>query len=289
LLNLIFVLACSDAGRAVLDELIHEGVRLQSGQFVKLPPPIMPDGLDGSRQTAILRQAAGKYPLDRFLRNSIVSPFTLEIKSIHDATGSRGGQRVDFYFVAYGGREALMDEKLFDELVRVQEGQSRSPRPMTTRALTADELTSRGLSPREAGQLAESYVVIDLPILERVQLSGIGRAMRQQTEQSLLGAWKLDDQFADDPQFANRWRPILRDQVGRMSLGPPHPYSGLGGFIKITRLHEPPGAVLVECHAAFDEPYAWFEGKNLLRSKLPLVVQDNVRKFRAKLARASGN
>ena len=41
----------------------------------------------------------------------------------------------------------------------------------------------------------------------------------------------------------------------------------------------------VECHIVFAEPEAWFGGKNLLRSKLPLAVQDeDVRSSRRKLA-----
>ena len=34
----------------------------------------------------------------------------------------------------------------------------------------------------------------------------------------------------------------------------------------------------------FDEPVGWFNGANLLRSKLPIVVQEGVRKFRPQLA-----
>jgi hypothetical protein len=37
----------------------------------------------------------------------------------------------------------------------------------------------------------------------------------------------------------------------------------------------------------FDEPNGWFGGANLLRSKLPLVIQDEVRNFRRRLAAAS--
>ena len=44
------------------------------------------------------------------------------------------------------------------------------------------------------------------------------------------------------------------------------------------------GAVLVEYHLVFEEPQGWFGGSNLLRSKLPLVCQDGVRKFRRRMA-----
>ncbi len=272
---------------ALLAELTERGVRLQSGQQVRLPKPLLPDGLDSSQQSEILRKAAGKHPLDRFLRNSVVGPFSLEIDSVQDAAGKRDGQRVDFYFVAYGTLEKLISDELLGELAGAQESRDKAAGPINVRALTDDELRARKLVVRADDELAGSYVAIDVPILDRVQLSGVGVGIRQKGKESVLGAWKLDERFADDNKFPNRWRPIERDQLGKTKLGPPTPFAGLGGYIKVTRLHEPRGALLVECHAAFDEPRGWFDGKNLLRSKLPLVVQENVRTFRRKLAKVS--
>ena len=57
-----------------------------------------------------------------------------------------------------------------------------------------------------------------------------------------------------------------------------------GGYMKASRLAQPSGAVLVEYHLVFEEPQGWFGGSNLLRSKLPLVCQDGVRKFRRRMA-----
>lgn len=279
------LLAAPSEGPSVFEQLTRSGVRLQSGEMVRLPAPIMPDGLDAAKQREVLRKTAGKYPLDRFLRNAVVAPFVLEINSIDGGQQRRGGQRVDFYFVAHGSQRALFEEGLFDELVGVQEAESPGLKPMTTHTLTADELRQRYLTARDTGDLVETYLAVEVPILERVELSGAGLGMKQRTDQSLLGAWILDDHFLNDPEFPNRWRPILRDELGRLSRGTATPYSGLGGYIKITRLREPATAVFVECHAAFDEPYGWFEGKNLLRSKLPLAVQDNVRSFRRKYAK----
>ncbi|MES1213546.1 MAG: hypothetical protein ABUL64_03085, partial [Singulisphaera sp.] len=89
-------------------------------------------------------------------------------------------------------------------------------------------------------------------------------------------------------QFPNSWSPLERDASGKLSVGAAKAYSGLGGYMKMTELVEPAGALFVECHIVFDEPEAWFHGKNFLRSKLPLVVQDNVRSFRRKLGKDSG-
>ena len=58
--------------------------------------------------------------------------------------------------------------------------------------------------------------------------------------------------------------------------------------MKLTRLADPDGAVFVEYHGVYNEPSGWFPGEeNLLRSKLPLVVQQEVKQFRVKLSNAS--
>lgn len=283
---LLMHLTLTSSSPTLLAELTRQGVRLHGGTVVRLPEPALADGMEATEQLKIVKRVAGKYPLDRFLRNAIVAPFVLDVNSVEDA-GQRTGQRVDFYFVAYASLDALLDEAALRDLFGMNESDSNLATRQTIRALTAAELQARNLSPRNEVDLLESYGVIDVPILERARLSGIGFGARRNTEESIIAAWKLAERFADDPQFANQWRPIVRDAVGRDVLGPPQAYSGAGGYLKITRLIEPAGALFVECHSIFDEPHGWFDGKNLLRSKLPLIVQDNVRTLRRKLANLS--
>ena len=136
------------ATNPVYDKLTQVGVPLHSGELIRLPQPVMPDGLDAQQQTEILKKVAGKFPFDRFVRDSAVAPFVLEINSVEDNQQQRGGQRLDFYFVAYGSREALFEEGLFSDLVGVQEGKSASSKPLTTHTLTSEELQARQLTSR---------------------------------------------------------------------------------------------------------------------------------------------
>jgi hypothetical protein len=279
--------ATATAGETV-EELIGHGVRLESGEVAAIPAPQMPDGLVHNEQQAALRKAAGKYPLDRFLRKSIVAPFSLEIGAVDDASGRRRGQHVDFCFVAYGPLGTVIAEDLFGELAGTQESQRSPDAPTAARALTSEELQARGLKPVKNAEHEESYVLFDLPILNRVQLRGVGFTLREKRTRSVIAALVLDDHFRDDKEFANTWSPLARDPQGKLSVEGAKPYSGLGGYMKVTEMTEPAGALFVECHIAFDEPEAWFHGKNFLRSKLPLVVQDNVRTFRRKLGKGAG-
>ncbi len=60
----------------------------------------------------------------------------------------------------------------------------------------------------------------------------------------------------------------------------PRTYSGLGAYIKITKLAGPEERVFVEYHLVFDEPYGWFKGEPNLVAHLDEVYPKDVRKFR---------
>jgi hypothetical protein len=62
-----------------------------------------------------------------------------------------------------------------------------------------------------------------------------------------------------------------------------HPYEGAGGYMHVAKLSDPSGACLIETWMVLHEPTEWFRGSNLLRSKLPLMIQESVRKFRRHL------
>ncbi len=269
----------------VVSELIDQGVKLHSGATISLTPPKMADDLSRDQQQAALKQAAGKHPLDRFIRNSIVAPYSLDITSVDNVAVARRGQRTDFCFVAYGSLSTIIDQDLFSALAGTQEAGGEGA-TVTARSLTAEELQTHDLSPLKNETGEESYLYLDVPILNRVQLRGVGHAWRGKRDKSAVAGIKLDEHFAGDAKLAGTWSPLERDKRGKLSVGSPQPYGGLGGYVKITQLDEPAGALFVECHIAFDEPEAWFGGKNLLRSKLPLVVQDNVRTFRRKLGKS---
>ena len=57
--------------------------------------------------------------------------------------------------------------------------------------------------------------------------------------------------------------------------------------MKMTKLHEPAGAIFCEAHVIYAEPHGWFDGANLLRSKLPAAVQTEVRSLRREMLKAS--
>ncbi len=127
------------------------------------------------------------------------------------------------------------------------------------------------------------YLLVEMNLLDRVWIRATTRNVRTASADSVTVASVLEAKLADDPELGDVWRSIERDASGRRKLGPAHAYSGLGSYIKATRLAEPAGAVWIEYHIGFAEPPDWFHGANLLRSKLPIVAQDGVRRFRRNL------
>lgn len=275
LLAFCLALASSSAGAGSIYELLLErGVALDDAATLRLPPPSLPDGVAPAAVRQVLQQIADEnHPLDQLLRKSVVAPFVLKITDEKPVAGALP-RRVDLWFVAYGDLKLMSDE----DFLKGQAG-GNNPNGDHAAFLTDQELASRQIQPERD----ERYLAATVSLFDRVRVSGVMRTQLTRSDQSVIAAGMLDPRFDRDAQFPNVWRSLGRDENGNLQVGPPHAYHSAGWYCKATKLAEPAGAVLVEFHVVFDEPHGWFNGTNLLRSKLPIVVQDGVRKFRRRL------
>ncbi|MBX9624246.1 MAG: hypothetical protein K2X82_10595 [Gemmataceae bacterium] len=254
--------------------LLDPGLTVGPDQKVKLPPPTMPDGLDAAKQTAVIKQLIGAdYDYAEFTRKSVVAPSLLRIRDARPSDPKAPARGVDVYFVTYGDFRATDDEKFLDRLANTGKGEG------TARGLNREELAKRKIVLKDGDEKKEGYGQVEFDFLEKVRLKITGHAAWSKTPESVVAAAEVDPRFRPDPEFPNEWRPITAEG-GAKKVGPPQPYGGAGMYLKITKLHEPAGALFVEQHIVFAEPTGWFDGANLLRSKLPLVVQSNVRDMR---------
>ena len=274
--------ACA-AADAIYGALIEQGVALSDHETIKLPKPVVADSLDGNEQRqAIESLLAGRYDWEEFTRKSVVSPLLLKIDDGQRKSG-QVSRRVDLYFVAYGTLEIFADDRKLQEQLNLATAGDTDSEERRVTVLSVDELAKRGLT---ASQSAEDprWVAIEATLLGKVRINLTTRNEKTNGDHSLLIASVLDPSFQDDAKYPNCWRAIQVDDAGRREIGPPQPYTGLGSYIRATRLAEPAGAVFIEYHVAYAEPHGWFRGANLLRSKLPIVAQDLVRKLRRKMA-----
>ena len=201
--------------------------------------------------------------------------------SIGDLTETEAGIRIrtlDVWFIVYGDLEVIRaNRQWLDELLRQAEGD--------VHVLSADDLEKRGISiPTELTERA-SYTHAASTLLERVRLEVTTHAVYSQSGESTLLAGKVDPRFAGDEEFPNRWRSV-EISGGRKRLGPAEVYSVSAGYWKATQLRSPAGAILIEYHSVVEQPSGWFGGRDLLRSKMPLAVQSEVRTFRRKVKKA---
>ncbi len=284
-LALAALLAADPApGDPLYKELTEQGVAVGAAK-VKVPAPLMKEGLDAAGQRAVLDKVMGeRYAYDEFIRDSVVAPFALT------TTPLKGGYRIDLCFVAHGKFDALKRENLFTRITKPDKKAdgNRQGLPSSTIILDEKALKKRGIEVKPGDKVQEKYLATTFPLLEKVQLSGVAHSVQTLAPDSVLATIRLDPRFVKDPDYPDQWRPITVDENGKLHVGAPQPYTGFGGYAKVVPLREPAGALFVEVHLVFNEPPEWFKSNpGLLRSKLPLLMQDNVRKFRRELARES--
>jgi hypothetical protein len=202
----------------------------------------------------------------------MVAPHKLKVRDAMPSNPDAPARGVDAWFVAH---DDTFTKWFTCAIADLRKG----------RILTKADLARRGIS--LADRTGETFMHVKLDLLGKVQLQATLRAAWISTGQSVVIAVVVDPRFQDDAEFPNQWQSITKDGVGRR-LGPVHPWAGGSFYMKITKLAEPAGALFVEQHLIFAEPAGWFDGANLLRSKLPLVVQDRVRTTRRQWAKGVG-
>jgi len=265
--------ASREAPNPLHPSLLAPGSGVGPDLGAELPPPTMPDGLDGAKQKAIIATLIkDDYSYDEFTRKSVVAPQLLKIRDVTPSDPKGRASGVDVWFVAY-------DDKFLGWMVTAGKGVGRG------KPLTKEDLAKRKITP--AGETRELFRHVEFDFLGKIHLKATGRVMWTKTDQSVLVAAEVDPRFRGDPEFPNQWR-LVAGGSGAARPGPASPWGGAGVYVKITRLAEPAGALFVEQHVVFAEPAGWFDGANLLRPKLPMVIQNRVRAVRREWTRSDG-
>lgn len=261
--------------------LVQTGVTSADDVPHRLPPPIMSDGHSPSAQDATLRAALAGKPLEPYLRQSVVAPHICQL-SDGKTTDEYVIRKVDYWFIAYADIEKLDagDFSITDDSTDVT----------TTAEILADALEARSI-PKVATKsehvLGEAFGHLRYRLLNKVELASVGHAFVSRQPNSIVAAGIVDPRFLSDKEFPNEWRPLERNEVGKISPGEPQPYRGGGGYIKATRLATHQGALFVEGHMVLIEPIGWFRGRNQLRGKLPGIIQNQIRDVRRSMLKAS--
>ena len=269
------------AGNPVYVDAIRSGFHAD-GATIRLPGPILKDGLDANQQHAALLNLSGsERALADLLRDSVTAPFLLKVRDrkMTDATV----RIVDLWYVVRGDLASLDPVEMPSQASgkAVEAGSMR----FASRLLTDDELKPRGRSSHRGRDLSRWFVHLEGRLQDRIAVEATNEAVATRTEESMVIAGRTDPVFDSDTTLANRWRTLGQD--GQAGSG--HPFRGGLSYTKISRLKQPPGALLVEFHAAFSEPEAWFQGNPILRSKFAPIAQDQIRRLRRELLKNGPN
>jgi hypothetical protein len=272
--------AADEAANPLFDELRGKGVPVAAETSVPLPAPFMADGLDAAAQQDVLKKLVGsRFSVKDFVGKVGTAPHVYSVRKVPEAgSDERRVYAIDVSFMAHGGLDAVADRNFLEDLHKKQKDRK-------VHVLTAEEVEKRKLTAESGDNREERYSHAVFVVLELVELSAALHTVVTRRPESLLAATAIDPRFAEDADFPSRWRKITTDEEGRRQLGPAAPYSGAGGYLKITRLHEPPGALFVEYHLIYTEPKGWFGGADPLTTKVPAIIQSEVRTFRQELNR----
>jgi len=243
-----------------------------------LPPPVMPDELDALGQRAVLEKVVGnRFSVRDFTAKIGTAPHVYAIRKIANAgDDSPRMLGVDVSFIAYGSLDSVANRDFL-------EGLHNKSKDRKIHVLTAEELDKRKLAVESSKRREERYSHGVFIVLDRIELRAALHTVITRQPNSLLATTRIDPRFDKDTDFSNVWRKITVDEEGQRTLGAAHPYPGARGYLKITRLHEPRGSLFIEYHLIYTEPKGWFNGADPLTSKLPAIIQSEVRSFRQEL------
>jgi len=275
----------------LLDELLRQGVLMSDGSRIKLPPPTLRDGLDAAGQRAVLDRllAATKHNYEDLVRRDYQAPVVLDIRAVRTSRDESPARRIDLWFVAHGDFKTATSEQFLESLWRsAAKPDPKDPLAARSVTLTPADLAKRQIRLDPPPGVDERYVFGTVNLFDRVLVSATQRGMLARRPQAVVVAEKIDARFTKDAEYPNQWQSVTIGGDGKVGLGEPQPYSAAGSYGRATPLASPPSALLFEFHLVYEEPKGWFGGANLMGSKLPLAVQDQVRNFRRRLAKASG-
>jgi hypothetical protein len=256
-------------------ELLRAGFP-SGGVSVRFPGPILKEGMDASAQhDALLKLSGSEGALTDLLRDSVAAPFILKVRD--EKTEQATVRVIDLWFVVRGDLDAIRPREIASESSgkAVEAGNMR----FENQVLKDDELKRVNRSSQEERNHSRWFVHLKGRLLDRIGFQATDEVQATRGDNSMVIAARSDPSLDPEGPLGSRWWPIEKDGTEGLK----HSFRGGASYTRIDRLSEPQGSLLVEMHAAFSEPFDWFQGAPILRSKFAPIAQDQVRKLRREL------
>lgn len=259
---------------AIYRQLVGEGWDL-GGRKLVLPLPLATDDQTADAERARLVELAGsERGAQELVRDSVTAPFIIKV---HDEKITEATVRIaDLWFVVRAELASLDPEK--QARAAGQKRVEAANMLFETRMLTDDEIKAAGL-PTQLDKASVWYAHVQGRLLDRIAIEATNEAVATRSGSSIVVGSRVSERFTG--ANATGWKPLSKDDAP----GALKPYRGGVSYAKISKMASQPGMLLVESHLAFVEPDAWFRAAPILRSKLSIVAQDQIRRLRRELAR----
>jgi hypothetical protein len=262
--------------------VLTEGL-LVGGKKISLPKPRFYDGQEAPLQKRILVELAGsEEQVEAMMDNSPRAPNIFSKDEIQATENGPVVRVVDLWFIVYA------DLKRFDadsQVARTDGQKAESGEIKYECHLLKDgDVRAAGITvaPQRPGRKTWfTQILGELP--NKVQYEVIDRSVVTQTPESVLIATRTDPAFAKGKRPSNFWRKG-GDPAGTERREITRPYDGGICYAKVSRLAFRPGALVVEMHSAWVEPYEWYEGGGALNTKLKRGADEGIKKLREELA-----
>jgi hypothetical protein len=266
----------------VYKALMHDGLEL-AGTKVHWPAPVLHDGQTAEEERAALKTLLGsERAVDDFLRDSVTAPEVVRIPSEPPSSQNTDLVRqAAVWFVVYADISALDPEGAAKRAGRGEPVEAGNMKFQSV-LLKPSDLKAQGLHEPDPKQ--EWYAHVTGSLLYRIHVEATDQTFATKSADSVVVASRTAREFDRDQELPNVWWPVTTN-AGREEKGTAQVYAGGASYSKISRIKGTKGALLVECHLAFAEPKAWFDGAPILRSKITLVAQDQIRRLRRELAK----
>jgi hypothetical protein len=248
-----------------------------NGVTFKLPEPSLAERQTAEAETAALKTIAGDdRAVNELLRDSVSAPFILKTRDVK--AGEATVRVIDLWFAVHARLEEIDPEQTLRQAgdQAVEAGNMR----FESKLLPDNALQVKKLEPLEGRK--EWFTHVKGRLLDRINVEATDRAVATRTADSLLIATRTDPSFDADTTFPNRWATLTHPGPVEIT-GPAKSYAGSEGYVKITRLALKADTLFVETHMAFVEPRDWFDGNPILRSKIGIIAQDQIRRLRREI------
>ncbi len=270
----------------VFSDVLAQGLDVGGKKFVLRKPRFF-DGQGAAEQKRILVELAeSEEQLEAMMDNSLRAPNVFRKDETEVTDNAPVVRTVDLWFVVYA------DLRQFDAASQVARLDGRSAESggikYECHVLKDPDVRAAGITvgPEAAGEKTWfTQILAELP--NQIKLEVTERGVATQTTESVVIATRTDPAFSKGKHPSNFWRKGS-DGEGAQRAESVRPYQGGISYAKVSRLALKSGALIVEIHGAWVEPFEWFEGGGALSSKLKRAADEGIKKLREELAERTG-